>query len=436
MNRPERRRRILRMLPGLILGGAAIVALVWIVDWRQTADAWRRANLWVMFPAFAITIAAMLTRALAWRSLMGDAVPLRDCFWMLNISYLMNNILPFRLGDVARAFLVSGEKDSAPAVPARIAAGTSPPQRSEKEIPGRISVGTAPPQRSEKEIPGRISVGTAPPQRSEKEIPGRISVGTAPPQRSEKEIPSRISVGTAPPQRSEKEIPSRISVGTALSAVALERMFDLTFTLIFVISIFPLIAGVEMGARVLLSAFGLALAFFTALLLAGALSPQILRIAETVVGRLPFLRPVLSPLGYFLDGLKRVRDIRCSLPAFIWIGITMLLWAAEYWVVMSGFFADVPLYWGLLSLVGGLIGAALPSPPGSVGVYEAVVVLVLGMSGLAREAIVAFTIAIHVFNIVVLSGLGALGLLIERQSLGGILARSQSAAPGDGRPAA
>jgi uncharacterized membrane protein YbhN (UPF0104 family) len=400
MNRPERRRRILRMLPGLILGGAAIVALVWIVDWRQTADAWRRANLWVMFPAFAITIAAMLTRALAWRSLMGDAVPLRDCFWMLNISYLMNNILPFRLGDVARAFLVSGEKDSAPAVPARIAAGTSPPQRSEKEIPGRISVGTAPPQRSEKEIPGRISVGTA------------------------------------PPQRSEKEIPSRISVGTALSAVALERMFDLTFTLIFVISIFPLIAGVEMGARVLLSAFGLALAFFTALLLAGALSPQILRIAETVVGRLPFLRPVLSPLGYFLDGLKRVRDIRCSLPAFIWIGITMLLWAAEYWVVMSGFFADVPLYWGLLSLVGGLIGAALPSPPGSVGVYEAVVVLVLGMSGLAREAIVAFTIAIHVFNIVVLSGLGALGLLIERQSLGGILARSQSAAPGEGRPAA
>ncbi len=373
MNGQQRRRRILRILPGLILGAAAVIALARVVNWPDTVSAWSRAQLWVLVPALILAVTAMLTRAIAWRYLMGNAVPLRRCFWVLNISYLLNNILPWRLGDVVRAYLISRDKGSVPAAPLA--------------------------------------------------TPDQNAV-------------SRTSAGTTPPSNSGKTVPTTISAGTALSAVALERMFDLTFTLILVISIFPLIAGVPLGGQVLLSAFGLAFVFFLALFLAGILSPWILRTAEAAVGRIPLLRPMLSPLGYFLDGLKRVRDIRYSLPAFIWIGITMLLWAAEYWVVMSGFFADVPLYWGLLSLVGGLIGAALPSPPGSVGVYEAVVVLVLGMSGLAREAIVAFTIAIHVFNIVVLSGLGTLGLLIERQSLGGILAQSQSAAPGNGRSSA
>ncbi len=131
--------------------------------------------------------------------------------------------------------------------------------------------------------------------------------------------------------------------------------------------------------------------------------------------------------GHFLDGLAEVRNLRRSVPAFLLIVVTMILWAAEYWVVLRGFFPDASVLWGLLSLVGGLIGVALPSAPSSLGVFEGSVTVVLTMGGLAQGAAIAYAIAIHLLNIVFLSSLGVLGLIVEGQSLGSILAAAKSA---------
>jgi uncharacterized protein (TIRG00374 family) len=282
-------------------------------------------------------VCAMLTRAAAWRCLMGNAVPLGRSFWILNISYLLNGILPFRLGDVARAYLVSRSRDGSPA---------------------------------------------------------------------------------------------GVTAGAALSAVALERMFDLAFTCVLVLCLFPLIAGMEFSGRILLAAFGLAAVFFAGLVFLGAYRTGILRIVGSLVNRFPFLRPLSDLAGHFLDGLAEVRNLRRSVPAFLLIVVTMILWAAEYWVVLRGFFPDASVFWGLLSLVGGLIGVALPSAPSSLGVFEGSVTVVLTMGGLAQGAAIAYAIAIHLLNIVFLSSLGVLGLIVEGQSLGSILAAAKSAAGG------
>jgi glycosyltransferase 2 family protein len=326
--------RVLRLLPGFLISALAIGALVFAVDWRKTADAWSHAQLWVLVPAMVCILGAMLARAIGWRYLMGNAVPIRRSFWVLNISYLLNGILPLRLGDVARAYLISRRRDDAPA---------------------------------------------------------------------------------------------EVTAGAALCAVALERMFDLAFTCVLVLSVFPLIAGVGWSSRVLLYAFGLALAFFLMLMLLGFLRGWILRAAGKFALRAPFLRPMMVPLNHFLDALEEVRNVRRSVPAFLWIGTALLLWAAEYWIVLRGFFPDAPVYWGLLSLVGGLIGVALPSSPSSLGVFEGAVTVVLTMSGMALSTVVAYALAIHMLNIVSLMALGALGLLIERQSLGSILAATTTA---------
>jgi uncharacterized protein (TIRG00374 family) len=331
--------RALRILPGFLVSLLAVVLLAFIVDWRKTVDAWREAQLWVIAPALLCIVCAMFTRAMAWRRLMGDAVPLGRCFWNLNISYLLNGILPFRLGDVARAYLIS---------------------------------------------------------------------------------------------RGRKGAPAGVSAGAALSAVALERMFDLAFTCVLVLSIFPLIAGADWGGRILLTAFGLALAFFLTLFLLGSSRTRILGVTAQATEKMPFLRPLAGLLEHFLDGLAEVRNLRRSVPAFLWIVVTMLLWAAEYWFVLRGFFPEASVYWGLLSLVGGLIGVALPSAPSSLGVFEGAVTAVLAMGGLGQDSAIAFAIAIHLLNIVALSTLGALGLLVEGQSLGSILALAKPA----GRPAA
>jgi glycosyltransferase 2 family protein len=48
----------------------------------------------------------LLVRGLAWRTLLQDKASYRAVFFTLNEGYLMNNILPFRLGEVGRAFLM------------------------------------------------------------------------------------------------------------------------------------------------------------------------------------------------------------------------------------------------------------------------------------------------------------------------------------------
>jgi uncharacterized membrane protein YbhN (UPF0104 family) len=67
----------------------------------------------------------------------------------------------------------------------------------------------------------------------------------------------------------------------------------------------------------------------------------------------------------------------------------------------------------------------MPSAPNSLGVFESAVAFVLGRSGLMQETAVAYAIALHMLNIVSLSALGALGLIVEHQSLASILAATQ-----------
>jgi uncharacterized protein (TIRG00374 family) len=340
MTAPRGDNRILRILPGLLLSAVAIVALIVQVDWRETFQAMGRAQLWVMLPAAVLTVAAMFTRAAAWRCLMSNSVPLRKSFWVLNISYMMNGFLPWRLGDIGRAYLVSR--------------------------------------------------------------PG--------------------GEGAA----AERATPA-IAAGTALSAVALERVFDLVYSALLILLAFPALSGKVGNQWLPASSFGLAVIGFLALILMGAWSARIMQVAEGMAGKAPFLRAALKPLGNFLDGLRRMRDLRYSLPAFLLIGVTMLLWAAEYWVVLRGFVPDAALSWGLLSLVGGLIGVALPSSPSSLGVFEFFLVLVLTAGGMDREVAVAYALSIHLMNILSLNLLGLLGLLAERQPLGSILSAARAA---------
>jgi glycosyltransferase 2 family protein len=42
-----------------------------------------------------------------WRALLGNALPLGRAFNIVNIAYLVNGVLPFRIGEVARAYLAT-----------------------------------------------------------------------------------------------------------------------------------------------------------------------------------------------------------------------------------------------------------------------------------------------------------------------------------------
>jgi glycosyltransferase 2 family protein len=96
-----------RWLPGAIVSILLIAAILYFVDLGAMLDAVRHANIPLLFFAFAIGFVWLLVRAQVWRTLLRNRASYSDVFWTIGEGYLLNNFLPFRLGEVGRAFLLS-----------------------------------------------------------------------------------------------------------------------------------------------------------------------------------------------------------------------------------------------------------------------------------------------------------------------------------------
>ncbi len=77
------------------------------VDPAQFAEKLRSANYLWLLPALVSLIVSIVLRAWRWRSLLEGQVGPARTFSVINVGYLLNNVLPFRLGDLARAYLIS-----------------------------------------------------------------------------------------------------------------------------------------------------------------------------------------------------------------------------------------------------------------------------------------------------------------------------------------
>lgn len=101
----------MRWLPGAIVSLALIAAILYFVDFRSMADAIRRANYWLLAAAIVLSFMFMVVRAIVWRTLLRERAPYKEVFFTLGEGYLLNAFLPFRLGEIGRAFLLSRKTD-------------------------------------------------------------------------------------------------------------------------------------------------------------------------------------------------------------------------------------------------------------------------------------------------------------------------------------
>src|SRR5512147_2150610 len=96
-----------RWLPGAIVSVVLIAAILSVVDLRKMVDAIRHANYFFLAIAVALGFFWIAVRAQVWRTLLRDKPSYSDTFWTIGEGYLLNNFLPFRLGEIGRAFLLS-----------------------------------------------------------------------------------------------------------------------------------------------------------------------------------------------------------------------------------------------------------------------------------------------------------------------------------------
>lgn len=100
-----------RWLPGALISILLIVAILYFVDLRAMLNAIRNANYGLLGIALAIGFLWMAVRAIVWRTLLRERASYRDVFLTVGEGYLLNNFLPFRLGEIGRAFLLSRKSD-------------------------------------------------------------------------------------------------------------------------------------------------------------------------------------------------------------------------------------------------------------------------------------------------------------------------------------
>lgn len=95
------------MLPGLGISLLSLVVVFYFADLRHVAQAIQMADYRLVAASAIITLGWLGVRAQVWRTLLLDHPTRTDTFFAINQGYLINNILPFRLGELARAYLLA-----------------------------------------------------------------------------------------------------------------------------------------------------------------------------------------------------------------------------------------------------------------------------------------------------------------------------------------
>lgn len=317
-----RRRTTLSIVVGILISLTALVLVVRWAGWSEMLRAMASVN-WVLFgAAVLIFLLSMLARALSWRSLLDDRHSLLRVLAVLNEGYLINHVLPWRLGEVGRAILLAGGgKDSTMRV---------------------------------------------------------------------------------------------------LSSIMVERMYDLFFALLFLVLMLPEAAGLESLTQ-------------NATFVAGALLLAFIML-RILVQRPEWMRALISkmpgPRARFLSlweqmqaGLIAIRDLRVFSRSAGWMLVSWILAGIEYSLVVRAVIPDASWRWAFFMLPVTLLGGAIPSTPGYLGVYEAAGVLALTTFGVAESQALAATLLLHGIVYILGSGFGLIALTREGETIASLARR-------------
>lgn len=96
-----------RILPGLLVSAVALALVFYFADLRKLGEALRLADYRYVLLAMLVTLTWLGVRGMVWHTLLQDRASYSAVFWSLNEGYLLNNLLPFRLGEVGRSYLLA-----------------------------------------------------------------------------------------------------------------------------------------------------------------------------------------------------------------------------------------------------------------------------------------------------------------------------------------
>ncbi len=104
---------------GLLGVIASLLAIYFIAsqmkDVRQMWAALQSARYSYVLLSLLVIVVGLFARGARWRALLGGALPFYRAFSITNVSYLVNGVLPLRVGELVRAYLATQARPPVPA---------------------------------------------------------------------------------------------------------------------------------------------------------------------------------------------------------------------------------------------------------------------------------------------------------------------------------
>lgn len=100
------RKDIWRLLPGVFVSLIALGVLFILIDWSTFVAALQKADYRYLLLALPIYVISYIVRSRGWHILLMEEPPYKMVFFTEQAGYLMNNVLPFRLGELGRAAIL------------------------------------------------------------------------------------------------------------------------------------------------------------------------------------------------------------------------------------------------------------------------------------------------------------------------------------------
>lgn len=318
-------KRSLNWLLGVLVSLLALTIALWGVQPGRLLQVVGQARLIYAIPAALFVILGLFARARSWHVLLLGQVPYRRAFWALNEGYLLNSVLPLRLGELGRAYSVSR--------------------------------------------------------------------------------------GT------------RVGAGQAFASVVVERLIDVAVSLAALLWSLTLITAPAWAGQVTMTA--------TALLAAGVLGSALIVLSRRKIleglRRLPVLRSIglLKAAQGFTDGLSGAGSLGRLARSSTWSAVAWATAWAQLAAVFAMFGLSAPIEVFVFVMGVTAFGAAIPSSPGAIGVFELSMVAAMLVAGYEREAALSVAVVMHFLQLGITAVLGAVALAQEGQSLLGLAERAR-----------
>jgi uncharacterized protein (TIRG00374 family) len=309
---------------GILVSLLATLFVLRELDFNLLGEALAQARFVYILPCIGLLLLGLFTRAMRWRVLLSGGLPFWRSFHIMNVAYLVNGVLPLRIGEVARIFLAN---------------------------------------------------------------------------------------------RADPPVPM---MKTAVTVV-IERLLDLLAVVMLVA--FALAAGdippVLRSAGVMMGI--ISLVGFLSLVWLSRQRHLAHRLMNGLVGIIPPIKRIhpTALLDHLLDGLAPLARLRTLINALFWTGISWAFSVVAGYILMYTFY-DTPS-WSVtcLYIAAAAFAIAVPATIGSLGVYEASILIALDSMGYGNPATIAiaFAVIVHAVNVFVHSVTGAIGFIHEGVSL-------------------